>query len=341
MPWTVKKICQKLGLNFSGNGELILVQVCGLNRLLPGAAVFITNSKDLSRIAASEEIAVIAPPEISSSHHTIIFSTDPLATHTQITYLLHVSPIKSKGIHPMAAIGENVILGKEVTIDAQVVLYQNVKIGDYSVLRAGVVVMENSTIGESCLIYPNVSIRENCRIGNRVIIHSGTVIGSDGFGYFQRKGIHHKIPQIGGVILEDDVEIGAGCTIDRSRFYNTVVGRGSKFDNQVHIAHNVEIGEHSLLTAQVGIAGSVTTGHHLVMGGQSGIADQIDVGSEVTLLSRALITKNTEDHEVVGGAPGRPAKKWKRVQALINRLDQLFDRVKRLESLIEKKTMED
>ena len=128
------------------------------------------------------------------------------------------------------------------------------------------------------------------------------------------------------------MEIGGNCTIDRSRFYNTQIGKGSKLDNQVHIAHNVEIGEYSLLTAQVGIAGSVTAGHHLVMGGQAGIIDQVKVGNEVTLLSRALVTKNTADKAVIGGTPGRPAKKWKTIQALMFRLDTLFARVKRLEA---------
>ncbi len=336
MSWTVQEICQELELSFSGNGELPLKQVCGLNRLIPESVVFLSNPKDLSKIAPTDKIAAIVSPEVSSPDHNLIFSPDPLASHVEITHYLHAKLQESGKIHPTAVLGENVTLGKDVTIDAQVVLYQNVSIGDHSVLRAGVVIMENSTIGENCLIYPNVSIRENCQIGNQVIIHCGAVVGSDGYGFFQRDGIQHKIPQIGGVILEEGVEIGAGCTIDRARFYHTVIGRGTKLGNLIHIAHNVEIGEHSLLTGQAGIAGSVTTGHHLVMGGQTGIVDQVKVGNEVTLLARGMITKNTEDRSIVGGMPGRPVKKWKHIQALINRLDSLFERVKRLEALTKK-----
>ncbi len=337
MPWTLGKLCQELNLSCAGNKELVLRQVCGLNKLIPGGVVFINVASDLAKIPPFSEIAAVVPLGTESSHHNLIYAEDPLALHVEITRYLHALSEISKNIHPTVIVGKNVVLGKEVTLDAHVVLYDNVKIGAHSVLRAGVVVMSQCTIGENCLIYPNVTIREDCRIGNNVIIHSGSVIGSDGYGFFQRHGKHRKIPQVGNVIIEDDVEIGACCTIDRSRFYSTTIGQGTKLDNQVHIAHNVEIGDHSLLTAQVGIAGSVKAGHHLVMGGQSGIVDQIEIGNEVTVLSRGLIIKNVKDKMVIGGVPGKPAKKWKYLQALFNRLDMLFERVKRLEKYIEDK----
>ncbi|MBF0286937.1 MAG: UDP-3-O-(3-hydroxymyristoyl)glucosamine N-acyltransferase [SAR324 cluster bacterium] len=341
MPLTLEKLCQELNLSYSGNGELVIRQVCGLNKLMPGGVVFINVASDLAEIPSSSEIGVVVPVGTKSSDHNLIYAADPLALHVEITRYLHPSSEISKTIHPTAVIGKNVVLGKNVTLDAHVVLYDNVKVGANSILHAGVVVMHQCTIGENCLIYPNVTIREDCWVGDRVIIHSGSVIGSDGYGYFQRNKEHHKIPQIGNVILEDDVEIGGCCAIDRSRFYSTILGQGTKLDNLVHIAHNVEVGAHSLLTAQVGIAGSTKAGHHLVMGGQSGIVDQVEVGNEVTILSRGLISKNTKDHTVVGGAPARPAKKWKHLQALFNRLDTLFARVKRLEKLVERDSASD
>ena len=175
-------------------------------------------------------------------------------------------------------------------------------------------------------------VQEKCNIGNKVIIQSGAIIGSDGHGYFQREGINNKIPQLGIVCIEDDVEIGACTTIDRARFQTTVIKQGSKLDNQVQIAHNVTIGEQALISAQSAVGGSVKVGKHLILGGQSGIKDNVQVGNNVTAVARAVITANTQDNEVLGGMPGRPIIQWRKLQSLINRLGELFDRVRKLES---------
>ena len=193
--------------------------------------------------------------------------------------------------------------------------------------------MSNSIIGNECIFFPNVVIQDRTIIGDRVILQSGAVIGSDGHGYYQREGINKKIPQVGNVYIEDDTEIGACTTIDRARFKTTLIRRGSKIDNQVQIAHNVVLGEQALISAQSAIGGSVTTGEKLIMGGQSGIKDNIEIGKNVTVIARAVVTANTKDKEVLGGMPGRPISQWRRIQALINRLAELFDRVKKLESL--------
>ena len=332
MAWTLKEICEKFRVFYSGNGELIVTQVCGLDQFVAGGIVFVEKVQGLSEISLSDQMVAIVPLGVEAGKHNVIFAADPVALHVQVTSLLHPPPPASEKIHPTAVVDETVVLGEGVTLDAHVVLYPHVSIGAHSILRAGTVVMDHSSVGENCLLHPHVSLRENCQIGHRVILHSGTVIGSDGYGYFQREGIHHKIPQIGGVVIEDDVEIGANCTIDRARFSQTRIGKGSKLDNQVHIAHNVEVGDHALLTAQVGIAGSVRTGRHLVMGGQSGISGHLNLGHRVTLLARALATKNIHDGSVIGGNPGRDAKKWKATHALTQRLASLFDRVKRLEA---------
>ena len=175
-------------------------------------------------------------------------------------------------------------------------------------------------------------VQEKTEIGDRVILQSGAVIGADGHGYFQRKGINQKIPQVGNVHLEDDVEIGACTTIDRARFRTTTIKQGCKIDNQVQIAHNVQLGEQSLISAQAALGGSVKTGNHLIMGGQSGIRDNVNVGNNVTAIARAVITANTLDKEVIGGMPGRPVSQWRKLQSLINRLGDLFERVRKLES---------
>jgi len=212
------------------------------------------------------------------------------------------------------------------------VIYEGVKIGDNTTLHAGVVIMSEVVIGSDCTFYPNVVVQDRCEIGNRVNIQSGTVIGSDGHGYFQREGVNHKIPQLGIVCIEDDVEIGACTTIDRARFHTTVIKQGSKLDNQVQIAHNVSVGEQALISAQSAVGGSVKAGHHLILGGQSGIRDNVQVGNNVTAVARAVITANTQDNEVMGGMPGRPVSQWRKLQSLINRLGELFERVRKLES---------
>ncbi|MGA1153462.1 MAG: UDP-3-O-(3-hydroxymyristoyl)glucosamine N-acyltransferase [bacterium] len=199
-------------------------------------------------------------------------------------------------------------------------------------IHAGCVLMTDAVIGENCEIFPKAVVQEDCIIGDRVILQSGSVIGADGHGYFQREGVNQKIPQVGRVVIEDDVEIGANTTVDRARFTDTVIKAGSKIDNQVQIAHNVVIGEHALISAQSAIGGSATIGHHLIMGGQTGIRDNVQVGNHVTAVARSVITSNIADKEVVGGMPSRPVSQWRKTQALIHRLEELFDRLKKVES---------
>ena len=192
--------------------------------------------------------------------------------------------------------------------------------------------MSEVVIGSDCILYPNVVVHDRSNIGSRVIIQSGAIIGSDGHGYFQRKGVNYKIPQIGIVCIEDDVEVGACTTIDRARFHKTIIKQGSKLDNQVQIAHNVTVGEQALISAQSAVGGSVKAGHHLILGGQSGIRDNVQIGNNVTAVARAVITSNTQDNEVLGGMPGRPVNQWRKLQSLITRLGELFERVRKLES---------
>jgi UDP-3-O-[3-hydroxymyristoyl] glucosamine N-acyltransferase len=194
--------------------------------------------------------------------------------------------------------------------------------------------MPDTNIGKDCILYPNVVIREKCNIGDRVIIHPGAVIGADGFGFFQRDGINLKIPQVGEVIIEDDVEIGACSTIDRGRLEKTIVRQGSKIDNQVQIAHNVEVGAHSLISGQSAIGGSTKIGHHLVLGGQSGIRDNIKVGNNVTVAARGAVSTTTKNNAVLGGSPAIDFEKWRRNVALLNSLESLHERVKQLEELL-------
>lgn len=353
MKLTIKELCQHLHLDFSGNGDATITHVCGIDKLQqnPGGLAFVTNPKDLadlptpkgvfsdqatsiSNIDAPKDSAIIVPKSASSEHHNLIFSDDPLDAHVKAIDILYPPIAVTNEIHPSASIDDRSKIGRQATIDANVTIYPNVTIGDNTIIRAGSVIMPNSSVGDNCIIFPNVTIRENCKIGNNVIIHSNTEIGSDGFGFYQRSEINIKIPQIGGVIIEDNVELGGCCTIDRARFYNTIIKKGSKLDNMVHIAHNVVIGENALIAAQSGIAGSSTIGKNIIMGGQSGIKDNMLIGDHVTIFGRSVATSNTGDKEVIAGFPSRPMKKWRKIQALLNTLESLVKRIKALEKSI-------
>ena len=351
---SLKELAEKLGLEFSGNAKLKITHVCGLDSLQNGGLAYLTSPDGLASVPVpagmsrhagisvdeinSSQVALIVSPGVKHDKHNLIFSEDPLVTHVEAAKLLHsISPAipgssGKKGIHSSAVVSKGVKLGKNVKVGPKSVIYEGVKIGDNTILHAGVVIMSEVVIGSDCTFYPNVVVQDRCEIGNRVIIQSGAVIGSDGHGYFQREGVNHKIPQLGIVCIEDDVEIGACTTIDRARFHTTVIKQGSKLDNQVQIAHNVSVGEQALISAQSAVGGSVKAGHHLILGGQSGIRDNVQVGNNVTAVARAVITANTQDNEVMGGMPGRPVSQWRKLQSLINRLGELFERVRKLES---------
>lgn len=346
---TLEKLSERLDLKFSGNGETLLTHVCGIENINQGGLSYITNpselenlptpagifdsrKKQLSDFKISPQAAIIVPPDITNESHNLLFSSDPMLHHCMAANILHPGTTRTQKVSNQADVGENVKLGNNVTIDSSAVVYDNVTIGDNTVIHAGTVIMNGSKIGKDCLIYPNVTVREESIIGDSVILHPGVVIGADGFGFFQRDGKNLKIPQVGIVVIEDDVEIGANTTIDRARFTKTVIGRGSKLDNLIHIAHNVELGKDSLIAAQSGIAGSTKTGAHLMMGGQSGVRDNLVLGNKVTLLARTLVTSKTNDNAILAGMPSRPLEVWRKVQALINSLDSLFERIKRLEA---------
>ncbi|MDT8446718.1 MAG: UDP-3-O-(3-hydroxymyristoyl)glucosamine N-acyltransferase [bacterium] len=342
---TLKELAKRLNLDFHGDENLVLTHLSGFEEISAGALAFLMDSKalptpggvfnqkqkDLAQVAADQPCAVIVPLGTEARDMNLIWAADPLAAHCQAANILQSPPQASGKIHPRAWVDPSAQIGENVTLDAGVVVYEGAQIGQGSVLRANVVVMAGARLGEDCLIYPNVTIREGCQLGDRVILHAGVVIGADGYGYYQREGKNHKIPQVGVVVLESDVEIGANSCVDRARFSQTRIGANSKLDNLVHIAHNVEVGAESLITAQSGIAGSTKTGTHLMMGGQSGIRDNLSIGNRVTLLARTLVTAKAQDGETLAGMPGRAFDKWRHQQASLAHLDRLLERIKALE----------
>ncbi len=234
------------------------------------------------------------------------------------------------GIHPTAVLGERVRLGREVRIGAYVVIGDGAVIGDGTILHPQVYIGADSVLGAECVIYPQVVVRERITIGSRVILHPGAVIGSDGFGYASVEGVHHKIPQVGTVVVEDDVEIGATTTIDRARFGVTRIGAGTKIDNLVQIAHNVEIGAGCLVVAQVGIAGSVRIGNHVVLAGQVGIAGHVAIGDQAVVTAKSGVSKDVPAKAVMRGVPAQDNKTSQAIEVALRRLPGTSQQVKEL-----------
>jgi UDP-3-O-[3-hydroxymyristoyl] glucosamine N-acyltransferase len=240
-------------------------------------------------------------------------------------------PLKRRGVAPEVVRGQDVEIGPDASFWPFVTLGDRAKIGARVTLYPGTFVGEDAVIGDDSVLHPNVTVGRGCIIGKRVTIHAGTVIGSDGFGYVMHDGRHQKIPQLGTVEIEDDVELGANVTVDRATFGRTLIRRGTKVDNLVQIAHNVTIGEHSILTAQVGIAGSTKLGSYVVVGGQAAITDHIELGDRVMVAGRAAVSRSVAAGQVVSGAPAIPHEIFVKAQAVIPRLPELRQQVRDME----------
>jgi len=332
---TLAQIAKLIDGEVVGDPSIMITGISGIKEACEGDITFVANPKYLSLIKATRASAIITSKEVKEAHKPLIRTENPsLAFSKLVSYF---APDESKiepGIHSTAIIGKNVKLGKNVSVQPYVVLCDGVEIGDNTVLHAGVYIGHHSRLGNDCLIHPHVTIRERVTIGNRVIIHSGTVIGSDGFGYATVRGVHYKIPQIGTVYIEDDVEIGANVTIDRARFGKTHIKKGTKIDNLVQIAHNVEIGENSIVVAQSGISGSTVIGKGVILAGQSGVVGHISIGDNAVVAAQAGVTKSVPSGETVSGYPAKPHQIAKRINACVQRLPNLYKCVKEMQRKI-------
>jgi UDP-3-O-[3-hydroxymyristoyl] glucosamine N-acyltransferase len=337
MQKTLKEIASIIDGEIIGDENIVVTGICGIKEAKEGDITFVANSRYLPLMGNTKASAIITSRDVKTAPKAIIRTENPsLAFATMVSLLAPNEVRRPKGIHPTAIIGDKVKLGKNVAIDAYAVLEDNVEIKDNTILYAGVYVGHHTKIGGNCVIYPYVIIRERVMIGNKVVIHGGTVIGSDGFGFSTVQGVHHRIPQIGTVIIEDDVEIGANVTIDRARFDKTIIKKGTKIDNLVQIAHNVSIGENSIIVAQSGISGSASIGKNVTIAGQSGVIGHISIGDNVVVAAQAGVTKSIPPNTCVSGYPAKPHILAKRIHALTQNLPGLFKKVKQLEEEIEK-----
>jgi len=337
MKLTLKEISEIVsGKLYNADDSLIITDINTPEYASKNEICFIFDKKYYNKIKELKAGAVVVNMFVSDIDiPQIVVSDVQLAFVKLLNKIFLEKQNFYKGIHPTVVSGKNVVFGKNVSLGPYCIISDNVEIGDNSVLTCHIYIGDNVKIGKNVIVYPNVTIREDVVIGDNVIIHSGTVIGADGFGYIQRDNKHIKIPHIGKVVIEDDVEIGANVTIDRATIGVTLIKKGTKIDNLVHIAHNVEIGENVLLLAQVGIAGSSKIGDKTILAGQTGVTDHIKVGNNVVAGPRTGIVQDVEDNKTVWGTPPIPFEEQKKISVASRRLPKLLVEFNKLKSKVE------
>lgn len=339
MQVALRELVTIIGGQLVGDGTVVITGVAGIREAGPGSITFLANPKYENFLETTRASAVIVPTGSSHPSKSLVVSDSPYLTFIKaVEFFVPNRDRHAPGIHPTAVVAPTAIIGSSVHIGANVVIEERVSIGDGSAVLAGTYVGRDSQVGSSCLVYPNVTIREETKIGERVVIHSGAVIGGDGFGFVRDGDAHRKVPQIGNVVIEDDVEIGANVTIDRATTGTTLVGKGTKIDNLVQIGHNVRIGENCILVAQVGIGGSTELGSGVTLAGQAGAAGHIKIGDGATVAAQAGVTKSVPAGVTVSGYPAREHSLANRIYAssqklpgLLKKVAELAERVKQLE----------
>lgn len=330
---TAREIAEHVGAQLEGDPAAKVAGVASPESAGPEDLIYVDSARHLDRAAQSRARCVLLPPGLEFAGRTILRSAQPkLAFAKAAAWLLPPQPIAT-GIHPTAIVAPTAKLGEGVGVGPYVVIEDDVEIGDGTQLGAHCFVGRGSRIGARCRLHPRVTLYAGVRLGKNVIVHSGTVIGSDGFGYVFGEGRHWKFPQMGRVEIGDDVEIGSNTTIDRGALDATRIGTGTKIDNLVQVAHNVDIGEHSIIAAQTGISGSSQIGNGVLIGGQVGIADGCHIRDAAIIGAQAGIPtgKTIPAGETVWGTPARPLAKFKEQYAWFARLPEIGERLRKLE----------
>jgi len=334
---TLKEIADALGANLIGNPE---EQITGLNGIMEaekGDIAFLANPKYKEYLPMCQASALIVGLDVDAPDVNLLQIANPRLAYAKVM-LLMFPPKKENGqISDKALISETAEIGENSTVYPGAYIGDRSKIGKNAVIYPGVYIGDDVRIGDDCFIHANVSINHDSQIGHRVIFNTGCVIGSEGFGFEREKDgdPHIKVPQIGNVIIEDDVEIGALCAIDKGTPKATVIRRGTKFDNLVHIAHNCQVGEDNLIMAQVCLAGSVRTGQNVWFAGQAGVIDNIQVADHVKVFGQAGITQNIDEPGLYAGMPTRPFMDWQKASVMFYRTDEQRKKLTTLEKRVE------
>lgn len=333
----IREIAAFINGNISGDESLEISKVAKIEDANPGELTFLYLSSYEKYFPTTKASAIIVKTGFNKTRNDITYiETDApeksffAIIRKYFTPQFPLSGIDSTAfVHPTAKIGDNVALGKNVVISAGCKIGENTKIFHNSTIG------DNVSIGSDCLLHSNISVREDCVIGNKVIIHSGTVVGSDGFGYSpNEKGEYIKIPQIGNVIIEDNVELGSNVSIDRAAIGSTIIKRGCKIDNLVQVAHNVVVGEDTVISAQTGISGSTKVGNHCILAGQAGLVGHIELGDNVVITAQAGVSKSILKPGYYSGSPAMEMRSHQKMQAQVRIISDYADRIKELENQV-------
>jgi len=331
----LRELAGRLGCELLGDGEVEIRGVSGLERAGPGDLTFLANPRYAPLLATTRAAAVIVASANESTLPRLV-SENPYLAFARAVGLICPPARPEPGVHPSAQVHPTAVLGTGVHVGALAVVGARARVGARSVLHPQVVVYDEVTIGEDCLLHSGVQVRERCRLGDRVIVQNGAVIGGDGFGFARdAEGRYHKFPQVGTVVIEDDVEIGALTAVDRAALGETRIGRGSKLDNLVQVGHSVTVGSDTVLCGQVGIAGSSRVGSGVTLAGQVGVAGHLTIGDRVIATAQTGIPSSVEPGTVVSGYPAIENRAWLRSSALFARLPELQKRVRELERRLE------
>ncbi len=327
MPFTTAEIATHLAGEVLGDGNALLTGFATTDQAKPGDLTFAENEEFFARAEASAATAIIADSRFNSTKKILIRVPNARIAFAKALALFFPEPTKPASIHPSAAVAASAQVDPTAHIGPHCTVGERVKIGARCVLLAGNFIGEDSVLGEETYLFPNVTLYPRTEIGRRVRIHAGATIGSDGFGYVLDDGIHRKVPQVGQVIIHDDVEIGANVTIDRGALGPTTIGKGTKIDNLVQIGHNVEIGEHCIVIAQVGIAGSSKLGNYVVLAGQSGIGGHLKIGDRTTIGAQSGVMTDIPEKTIWLGSPAQPDRQFKRQAIAVQRLPDLLKKI--------------
>jgi len=334
MGMTLGELARIAGGKLTGDPNLSVQGVASLEEAGPGEITFLTHPKYAASLAKTRAIAAVVPLGTRAAPCPLIECPNPTLAFAKITALLVPTPRPEPGIHASAVLESGVQVGRGAAVSAFCHVGRGTVLGEGVALFPHVTIGPDCAVGEGSTLYPGVVLRERTRVGKRVILHAGVVLGSDGFGFVNDGGRAHKIPQVGRVVVEDDVEIGANSTVDRAALGVTLIGRGSKLDNLVHIGHNCRIGANCLFAAQVGLSGSVTVGDGVVMGGQVGVADHLVIGGGARIGGQAGVTKDVPAGAAVSGYPARPHRDALKLVASLEKLPELRKEVEALKKKI-------
>ena len=337
MSMTVEELAQHIGANRRGDADRLITGCAGLEEAGPEHVSFVANPRYIKHLSDSQAGAVVVSPEDARKvpDRTLLVADDPYFAFRQAVIALHgFRQHPAPGVSALAQVDADAVVGQACVIEPFTFIAAGTHIGNRCVIYPHCYIGPNVSVGDDCVLYPNVTIYDRCILGNRVTLHAGCVIGQDGFGYATHEGAHHKIPQIGNAVIEDDVELGANCAIDRATVGSTVIGEGTKSSDLITIGHGARIGRHNLLVAQIVVAGSATTGDYVVMGGQAGVGGHLRVGDGAQLAARTGVTRDIDGGKQYGQMPAVPWPQARRNMVAGTKLHKLVQDLKTLQKRV-------